>query len=75
MTSSTGGSQSVTTLSATGLISAATSGSGDAFKVGDDALLVDIGQSNTIGLQGVQNRGEGRLVFGLNGPTLSGTTG
>ncbi|MFB3889048.1 MAG: tail fiber domain-containing protein [Candidatus Bathyarchaeia archaeon] len=48
----------------------ATTGSGDAFKVGDGCFLVDIDFENRIGVQGAQDRNQGGFRIGYNGPWL-----
>ncbi|WP_369969861.1 pyocin knob domain-containing protein [Stenotrophomonas rhizophila] len=47
------------------------SGNGAFVQIGDDAQIVDIGVSNTVGLCGLQDRNAGGLKLGATGPTLA----
>ena len=71
--SSTTSSISVGGLTSNGLISGGGS-SGNAFKIGDDAYIVDIGQANTFGIYGIQNDDIGRIKLGSTGPVLGGSS-
>jgi len=47
------------------------SGNGAFVQIGDDAQIVDIGVTNTVGLLGLQDRNAGGLKLGATGPTLA----
>jgi hypothetical protein len=49
-----------------------TSGSGDAFAVGNDAFITDINVANTVGLQGNTSRNVAGLTLGQGGRTIYG---
>jgi len=70
----TGANSFTQNLSCSGVIGGNLGGAGgNAFLIGNDLYLADINAANTMGLQGQQNSAIGALVFGLSGPTLSGT--
>jgi hypothetical protein len=49
--------------------------SGDAFRIGDDAKLVDINIANTIGIYGLQNNSVASIKLGRYGGTIFGENG
>jgi len=49
--------------------------SGDAFRIGDDAKLVDINIVNTIGIYGIQDNSKASIKLGSNGGTIFGENG
>jgi hypothetical protein len=53
----------------TGVIHAG-GGSGDAFQVGDDILMVDVNNANRLSLQGMQDRAQAGIQFGSGGPYI-----
>ncbi len=48
---------------------------GTAFRIGDDARLVDIDLANTIGVYGIQDSARSSLKLGSNGAIISGYNG
>lgn len=50
-------------------------GNGAFVQIGDDAQIVDIGVSNTVGLYGIPNPESGALKLGSAGPTLASNGG
>lgn len=55
------------------VITGASSGSGDAFQVGNDTMLVDINVADGFGVQSIWDRTRGMIKLGSGGPTLLGT--
>jgi hypothetical protein len=49
---------------------ATANGSGDNFKIGNDAYIGDINVSNTLGLRGIQDATQGYIKFGASGPLV-----
>lgn len=49
---------------AAGIVQGASNGTGDAFRVGNDAYFTDVDIANAVGIQGAQDRTKGVLYFG-----------
>jgi hypothetical protein len=43
-------------------------GTGNNFKIGDDAYIGDVNVSNTLGIKGIQDATQGYIKFGTTGP-------
>lgn len=74
------GTASAISLTTTGDVTAdqvlsTSNGTGQNFKVGDDAWLGDINQSNTVAIIGQQNAANGYIVFGNGDTTALGRVG